>query len=131
HIPYHNLTTRLERAKSVLWHLNQQFWNEASPDINKVYYLMAVVVDPHYRYTDMVDKLVHYNMDELRTVDAHGLLANAAIFHNEMLLHRLGYRVVAETNSSPNTSGQLHRVSWFSGKFMYMYRIAAECILLT
>ncbi|KHJ75541.1 hypothetical protein OESDEN_24843, partial [Oesophagostomum dentatum] len=83
HLPKVDSPTKLDRAKALLFSLNKQFWN-AFPDVDKVYYLMAVIVEPRYRYTDLVDKLVHYNMDEVRTMGAQGLLANAGIFHNEM-----------------------------------------------
>ncbi|EYC39224.1 hypothetical protein Y032_0668g1349 [Ancylostoma ceylanicum] len=98
HNAFHDFKTNLDRAECLLWHLNQQFWAEASPDIDKVYFLMAVVVDPRFRYTDLVDRLIHYNMDEIRTMGAHGLLANGAIFHNDSLLHKLGYRVMADAD---------------------------------
>ncbi|VDM82604.1 unnamed protein product [Strongylus vulgaris] len=35
-------------------------------------------------------------MDELRTMGAQGLVANAGIFHNDKLLEKLGYRIMAE-----------------------------------
>ncbi|RCN38092.1 hypothetical protein ANCCAN_15975 [Ancylostoma caninum] len=98
HDAFHKFKTNLERAECLLWHLNQQFWAEAPPDIDKVYFLMAVVVDPRFRSTDLVDRLIHYNMDEIRTMGAQGLLANAAVFHNDSLLHKLGYRVMAEAS---------------------------------
>ncbi|VDN35885.1 unnamed protein product [Cylicostephanus goldi] len=63
--PTPELSPNLERAQCLLWHLNRQFWQNMSPDIEKVYYLMAVILAPQFRYTDLADKLVHHNMDEV------------------------------------------------------------------
>lgn len=51
--------------KTFIWRCLLQFWADVSPDIDKVYYLMAVVVEQQFRYTDLVDRLIHYNMDEV------------------------------------------------------------------
>lgn len=42
-----------------------QFWAAVDPDINKVYFLMAVLVSDKYCGTDLADNLIHHNMDEV------------------------------------------------------------------
>ncbi|KAK5976134.1 hypothetical protein GCK32_007407 [Trichostrongylus colubriformis] len=97
-LPYENLSTKLERTLAMLRTLHQQFWAAMDPTINKVYFLMAVLVSEKYRGTDLVDNLIHHNMDEIRTTGVEGLAADAAIFHSQRVLEEFGYRVVAEVD---------------------------------
>ncbi|WKX88344.1 hypothetical protein Q1695_008188 [Nippostrongylus brasiliensis] len=122
-LAYQDISTAVGRAQALLRHLNQQFWNEADSQISKVYYLVAVVVAKNYRHTDIVDQLIHHNMDEIRTMGAQGMVADAAIFHSHCLLHRLGYRVVAELEREAfSEPEQKHKTHDGNGKVQLVFK---------
>ncbi|VDO25565.1 unnamed protein product [Haemonchus placei] len=97
-LPYEDLSTTLSRTLAMLRTLHQQFWAAVDPDINKVYFLMAVLVADKYCGTDLADNLIHHNMDEIRFMKVDGLAADAAIFHSQKKIEDFGYRVVAEVD---------------------------------
>ncbi|XGW24408.1 hypothetical protein V3C99_006096 [Haemonchus contortus] len=105
-LPYEDLSTTLSRTLAMLRTLHQQFWAAVDPDINKVYFLMAVLVSDKYCGTDLADNLIHHNMDEIRFMKVDGLAADAAIFHSQKKIEDFGYRVVAEVDRSTFLSAE-------------------------
>ncbi|KAK6041517.1 hypothetical protein COOONC_20978 [Cooperia oncophora] len=103
-LPYEESSTTLARTLAMLRTLHQQFWASIDPEINRVYFLMAILVADKYRGTDLIDNLMHHNMDEIRFMEVQGLAADAAIFHSQKVRQKLlddfGYRIVAEVDRS-------------------------------
>ncbi|KAK6030059.1 hypothetical protein OSTOST_03816 [Ostertagia ostertagi] len=97
-LPYEEVSSTITRTLALLRTLHQQFWAAIDPEINKVYFLMAILVADKYRGTDLVDNLIHHNMDEVRTMGVQGLAADAAIFHSARLVENFGYRIMAEVD---------------------------------